>query len=90
MRSGGDDRWQEAFGMVVSVFDSEHVLRRHTLQLLGCRSAAERLTEHLLTRQVLSPCCGRSTGAPFNRTTCSLSRGSRKRPRAGGLKQVYL
>jgi hypothetical protein len=39
--------------MVVSVFDAEHVLRRHTLQLLGCRSAAERLSERLLTRQAL-------------------------------------
>jgi hypothetical protein len=29
-------------------------------------------------------------GAPFNRTTCSLSRGSRKRPRAGGRTKASL
>jgi hypothetical protein len=59
-------RWQEALDMVASVFDSEHVLQRHALHLLGCRSAAERLSGRLLTRPVPSPCCERSTHSILN------------------------
>src|SRR5580692_9175829 len=59
-------RWQEALDMVASVFDSEHVLQRHALHLLRCRSAAERLSGRLLTRPVPSPCCERSTHSILN------------------------
>ena len=40
-------------------------------------------------RSLLSDLLRSQPGAPFNWTTCSLSRGSRKRSRVDGLKQVY-
>jgi hypothetical protein len=40
-------------------------------------------------RSLLSDLLRSQTGAPCNRTTCSLSSGSRKRARTGELKQVY-